>query len=134
MPDSSKGRFSESWQNYEYGEDERKALEATETRKNVAKAKALLSRALHDSHVPEALEALETLMDCGQKVGADVLRQVLMLAALADAERFGKAVNAAVRGGVRFDEQAFATLIGTLLANEAPFAMVRCAMNLGLPQ
>ncbi|OLP99855.1 hypothetical protein AK812_SmicGene17556 [Symbiodinium microadriaticum] len=55
-----------------------------------------------------------------------------MLAALADAERFGKAVNAAapplkIRG-------AFATLIGTLLANEAPFAMVRCAMNFGLPK
>lgn len=56
----------------------------------------------------------------------------MLLLAASDAEAFARAANAAQRGHVRFTEQGFAALVGQLLANEAPHAMVRCALNFGL--
>eukprot|EP00931_Biecheleriopsis_adriatica_P009036 TRINITY_DN11014_c0_g1_i1.p1 TRINITY_DN11014_c0_g1~~TRINITY_DN11014_c0_g1_i1.p1 ORF type:complete len:1316 (-),score=349.92 TRINITY_DN11014_c0_g1_i1:5-3898(-) len=131
---TSEGRFAKTFQEYQLGgEEERRELEEKEKRIQLAKAKSQLSRALHDGHVEEAVQALEELIDSGEKPANDTLQRLVTAAADSpDALRFARVINAVTRGGIKFDEHAFATLIGKLISSEAPHAMVRCALNFGL--
>ncbi|CAJ1380771.1 unnamed protein product [Effrenium voratum] len=135
-------RFVGEWQNLQrlgrqraarLGADEVEDLEAKQRKRAVSRAKAQLSQALHEKHTEEAVEAAELLLDCEEPIAPDVLRALLRTCAEnPDAERFARVVSACVRGGICFDEQSFASLIGQLLANEAAHALVRCALNFGL--
>ncbi|CAK8992409.1 Hypothetical protein SCF082_LOCUS3083 [Durusdinium trenchii] len=110
-------------------------LEAAERKRALARAKKKLSSALHEGHLQEALEAVELLLDEEEPIAVEPLRSLLNLsAAQPDAENFARAVSAAQRGKITFDEQAFAALIGQLLATEAAHALVRCALNFGVPE
>eukprot|EP00435_Cladocopium_sp_Y103_P025985 s2307_g6.t1 len=111
-----------------------KAQEAQQRKIALMRARAKLSKALHDQHVEDAVEAVELMLDEEEPVPSEHLAALLRCAAQTpDAERFARAVSAAQRGKVTLDEQTFAALVGTLLANEAPHALVRCVLNFGLP-
>eukprot|EP00913_Durusdinium_trenchii_P030558 g28622.t1 len=106
-------------------------LEAAERKRALARAKKKLSSALHEGPLGRRSEENPTR----EPIAVEPLRSLLNLsAAQPDAENFARAVSAAQRGKITFDEQAFAALIGQLLATEAAHALVRCALNFGVPE
>ena len=92
-----------------------------------------ISEALQDGRLEDSLAAAEEVLQNDEALPNDLMLRLIAVAAdSASLASFARAVNVVASGGVKFNENAFAALIGALLSREAPHAQVRCALNFGL--
>jgi len=115
------------------GLDKRREEALKQRKFMVAKHKKDMANAITNGKLEAALDSCEEIVNLGEPPSNDLMRSMLESAAdLPGVERFARAVNVVARGGIRFDCHGFASLVGRLMAREAPHAQVRCALNFGL--
>jgi len=140
---SSAGRFADRWQKRAGGGAGGGQAAAafrplTEADKKMerqlnAKRKYALSTALERGRIEEALEAAEDLQLYGQAIPHDLLYRLICTAAdTPGVERFAKVVNVCTKADITFDIMEWASLVGKLMARDAPHAQVRVALNFGV--
>lgn len=122
----SRGRFAEQWH-------ESEAHQRKDKRQFVSRALTGFSRALDGNRCEAAIAAAEALVSSGEKPPNDLMVRLMhAVADLPGVERFSEAVSVCVRGDIQFEILEYASLVGRLMARDAPAAQVRAALNFGV--